>query len=408
MFLEFLYHLRAYGISVSTTEWLTLMDAMSRGFTGASLARFYNLARTILIKKESDYDRYDQAFASFFEGLEAHFDIDDELLEWLENPEMPREISQEELDKIKAFDWDELREEFEKRMQEQDERHDGGNHWVGTGGTSAFGAGGTNPMGIRVGSQGGGRSAVQVAADRKFANLRGDRVLDTRQIGTALRRLRKLTKDHSQEELDIDETIDASARNYGDIELVFSPPRKNRVKLLLLMDVGGSMDPYALLSERLFSAANAANHFKAFKHYFFHNCIYDNLYEDISRWRGPRTDEILREIDDTWTVVIVGDAYMHPYELIQVGGAIYYDQSNAMTGLKWLQKVRDRCPNSVWLNPEPKRIWDAPTIRLIHSVFPMFHLTLDGLTEAVDVLRGVRPNQPGPPVPIQRPGQRVP
>lgn len=405
MFLDFLYHLRAYGLHVSTTEWLTLMNALSRGFSGASLARFYSLARTILVKKESDYDLYDQAFASFFDGIESHFELDEELLEWLQDPKLPRQLTQEELEMIEKYDWDELRDEFEKRMKEQDERHDGGNHWVGTGGSSPFGQGGQHPMGIRVGDGGGGRSAVQVAADRKFQNLRGDRVLDTRQIGSALRRLRKLTRDTAREELDIDETVDESARNAGEIELVFNPPRKNRVKLLLLMDVGGSMDPYAALCEQLFSAANAANHFKAFEHYFFHNCIYGSLYDDISRWKGPRTADVLRNIDNTWTVIFVGDAYMHPYELVQIGGAIQYDQRNARTGLAWLKEFRDKCPNSIWLNPEPKRVWNAPSIRLIHSVFPMLPLTLDGITEGVDVLRGSRPNVPGPAIPIHPTGR---
>lgn len=400
MFLDFLYHLRSYGLKISTTEYLTLMHALSLGFSGASLNRFYSLARSILISNEAHYDLYDRAFASFFEGIDDHFNIDDEILDWLEKPKLPRELSEEELAAIKAYDWDELRKEFEKRLREQDERHDGGNHWVGTGGTSPFGQGGQNPMGIRVGEGGGGRSAVQVAADRRFENLRDDRVLDTRQIGSALRRLKKLARDSGPEELDIDDSIDASARNAGEIELVFNPPRKNRVKLLLLMDVGGSMDPYAELCEQLFSAANQANHFKAFKHYFFHNCVYEQLYADISRWRGPRTEEVLRDIDHTWTVIFVGDAYMHPYELVQTGGSIFYDHNNARPGLGWLQEFRQKCPNSVWLNPEHERIWNAPTIRIIHSVFPMFRLTLSGITEAVDVLRGAKPNRPGPPIPI--------
>jgi uncharacterized protein with von Willebrand factor type A (vWA) domain len=246
-----------------------------------------------------------------------------------------------------------------------------------------------------------------VAADRKFKNLRGDRVLDTRQIGSALRRLRKLAKDTGPEELDIDETIDESARNAGEIELVFNPPRKNRIKLLLMMDVGGSMDPYAELCEKLFSAANAANHFKAFEHYFFHNCVYDSVFEDISRWKGPRTAEVLRDIDQTWTVIFVGDAYMHPYELIQKGGAIQYDHSNTKTGMDWLKEFRRKCPTSIWLNPEPKRVWNAPSIRLIHSIFPMFPLTLDGIKDGVDVLRGSKPNEPGPAIPVEKHSRRL-
>lgn len=397
MFLDFLYHLRAYGLKISTTEFLTLMRALVQGHAGASLARFYALSRALLVKKESQYDLFDRAFSTYFEGVEKQFDVDEELMKWLQDPKLPRELSEEELEQIKKLDWDELQKEFAKRLQEQKERHDGGNHWIGTGGTSPFGSGGTNPAGIRVGP-GGGRSAVAVAGDRRFQNLRGDMVLDTRQIGTALLRLRRLTRETSEEELNIDESIAASARNAGEIELVFTPPRKNRLKLMLLMDVGGSMDPYALLCEQLFSAANQASHFKEFKSYFFHNCVYEQLFDDIGRWKGPRTDDILKKLDSTWTVVFVGDAYMHPYELIQTGVASTWGNVNPTSGLDWLKRFREKVPNSVWLNPEPKRIWEAPTIRLVHSIFPMFPLTLEGLTEAVDVLRGSKPNEPGPPI----------
>ena len=397
MFLDFLYHLRAYGLKISTTEFLTLMRALTQGHSSASLARFYALSRALLIKKESQYDLFDRAFSSYFEGVEKHFDVNEELLQWLQDPKLPRELSDEEMESLKKLDWNELQEEFAKRLQEQKERHDGGSHWIGTGGTSPFGSGGNNPAGIRVGP-GGGRSAVAVAGDRRFKNLRGDMVLDTLQIGTALLRLRRLTRDTSDEELNIDESIAASARNAGEIELVFTPPRKNRLKLLLLMDVGGSMDPYALLCEQLFSAANRASHFKEFKSYFFHNCVYEQLFDDIGRWKGPRTEDVLKKLDESWTVIIVGDAYMHPYELIQQGVSSSFGSVNPRSGFGWLQRIREKAPNSIWLNPEPKRIWDAPTIRLIHSVFPMFQLTLEGLTESVDVLRGSKPNEPGPPV----------
>lgn len=401
MFLDFLYHLRAYGLKISTTEFLTLLEALVKGHDKASLSHFYLLARTVLIKKEGDYDLFDRAFASYFEGVESHFDLSDELMDWLQNAKLPPMLSEEQMAEIQQMDWDTLREEFEKRLREQKERHDGGNHWVGTGGTSPFGHGGHNPAGIRVGGSGGGRSAVAVAGDRRFRNLRSDRTLDTRQIGTALLRLRRLSKDSALEELNIDETIDASARNYGDIELVFTPPRKNRIKLLLLMDVGGSMDPYAELSEQLFSAAHQSSHFKEFKSYFFHNCVYEQLFDDIGRWRGPRTEDVLAKIDESWTVIIVGDAYMHPYELIQSGIAATWGNTNPVSGLDWLKRIREKAPNSIWLNPEHKRIWSAPTIRLVHSVFPMFPLTLEGITDAVDVLRGAHPNEPGPAVAFQ-------
>ncbi len=392
MFVDFFYHLRGHGLRVTITEWLTLMRALAGGHSRADLTVFYHLARSVLIKKETDYDAYDQAFASFFMDIERHFDINDEVLEWLLDPKLP-EISEEDRAKLEALDLDELRERFQELLKEQDERHDGGNRWIGTGGTSPFGHGGEHPTGVRIGGAGGGRSAVQIAGDRQFRNLRSDRVLDTRQIGVALRRLRRLDKDDGPEELDLDETIDQSARNGGDIDLVFGPPKRNRIKLLLLMDVGGSMDPHTLLCERLFSAAHAANHFKKFEHKFFHNCVYEKLYDDIARWRGETTTQVLKRLDHTWSVVFVGDAWMSPYELTYSGGAIDYYHNNSDSGLQWLRRIRERCPNSVWLNPEPQKIWNAPTIHLIRQVFPMYQLTLDGLAEAIDVLRGVRPNR---------------
>lgn len=393
MFVDFFYHLRGYGLKVTITEWLSLMRALAIGHSRADLHVFYNLARCLMVKREADFDNYDRAFASFFMGVENHFDISDELLEWLSKPELPRELTDEERAKLEALDLDELRERFKDLLDEQKERHDGGNRWIGTGGMSPFGHGGEHPTGVRIGGSGGGRSAVQVATDRRFRNLRSDRILDTRQIGLALRRLRKLDKDEGPEELDIDETIDSSARNAGEIDLVFRPPKRNRIKLLLLIDVGGSMDPHTLLCERLFSAAHKANHFKKFEFKFFHNCVYENLYTDISRWKGEPTSRILKRLDHTWSVCLVGDAWMSPYELTHTGGAIDYYHTNQVTGLDWLRKFRDRCPNSIWLNPEPRRIWNAPTIHLIRQVYPMFELTIDGLTEGIDVLRGIRPNR---------------
>lgn len=393
MFTDFFYHLRAHGLNVSLTEWLILIRALTQGHARSDLASFYALARCLLVKRETDFDLYDRAFAEHFAGVEHQFDVDDELLRWLEDPKLP-EISAEALAALEALDFDQLRQQFEERMREQQERHDGGSRWVGTGGSSPFGNSGVNPGGVRVGGAGGGRSAVQVATARRFRNLRGDRILDTRQIGVALRRLRKLERQGGPEELDLEATIDSSARNGGDIDLVFAPEKRNHVKLLLLMDVGGSMDPHSRLCERLFSAANKSHHFKRFEFRFFHNCIYERLYTDISQWRGEPTSNLLKELDASWSVILVGDAWMSPYELLRVGGAIDYSHTNATSGLAWLQLLRERCPNSLWLNPEPEHIWQATTIRLIHSVFPMFPLTLDGLSEAVDVLRGARANRP--------------
>ena len=393
MFTDFLFHLRARGLKVSLNEWLPLLQALAEGHARSDLNVFYHLARAVLVKRESQYDLYDQAFAEFFRDVEQQFDINEELLEWLSNPVLPRELSDEERAALEALDLDELRKRFEERLQEQKERHDGGSRWIGTGGTSPFGYGGTNPAGIRVGGPGGGRSAVQIASERRFKNLRSDRILDTRQIGMALRRLRRLGKEEGLEELDLEASIDESARQ-AEIELVFGPPRKNRIKLLLLIDVGGSMDPHAALCERLFSAAHAANHFHTFESRFFHNCVYERLYTDIFRGHGESTSDVLKRIDRRWSVLFVGDAWMSPYELTHPGGAIDLFHHNRTPGLEWLQRIRDRCSRSAWLNPEPRRIWRAPSIHLIRQVFPMFELTLDGLAEAVDVLAGRRPSVP--------------
>jgi hypothetical protein len=393
MFVDFLYHLRDCGLKITSTEWLALMQALRGGHARANLNTFYHLARCLLVKRESEYDNYDRAFASFFGGIEATPDVSEELLKWLKNPVLP-EISDEDRAKMRAFDLDELAARFRELLEQQKERHDGGNRWIGTVGTSPFGHGGEHPTGVRVGGGGGGRSAVQVADSRRYRNLRSDRILDTRQIGLALRRLKRLDKDEGPEELDLEGTIDHSARNGGEIELVFAPPRRNRIKLLLLMDVGGSMDPYTHLCERLFSAAHAANHFKKFEYRFFHNCVYRRLYTDIQHSKGDPTHEVLKKLDHTWSAVFVGDAWMAPTELTHGGGAIDFDDRNSIAGLEWLRHIRQRVPNSIWLNPEPSRRWNEPSIHMIRRLFPMYELTLDGLTEAVDVLRGTRPNRP--------------
>ena len=390
MFLAFFYQLRAHGIKVSTTEWLSLMAALVRGFDRANLSTFYTLARALLVKREGQYDAFDRAFASSFEGIEGELQISDELLSWLNEPLPQRELSDEERALMQAMDIETLRDEFLKRVREQRERHDGVSKFVGTGGTSAFGQGGQNPQGVRVGTTGvGGRTAVGVASERRFQNLRSDRVLDTRQIGVALRKLRKLAKDAGPEELDLDESIDRSAR-VADIELVFAPPKKNRVKLLLLMDVGGSMDPFARLSEQLFSAAHQTTHFNAFKSYYFHNCVYEKLYTNMAMYEGVYTRDVLAGLDRSWTVVFVGDAWMSPYELTQDGSYFSYSKPGT-AGIDWLKRFVEKTRAQAWMNPEPQRIWNAPTVRAIRQIFPMFELTLDGLDQAVDHLRGARP-----------------
>jgi uncharacterized protein len=393
MFVGFLMHLRERGLKVSMTEYLALVEALTLGHARASLDVFYHLARALLVKRERDYDLYDQAFSSFFRGVDTQFAIDDELRRWLENPVLPRELTALERAHLKALDFDSLRAELARLLREQRERHDGGSRFIGTGGTSPFGHGGTSPAGIRIGGTGGGRSAVLVAESRRFQGLRHDRVLDTRQMSAALKRLRQLARDRGPEELDLEATIDHCARNAGELDLIFAPPRKNRLKLLLLIDVGGSMDPHVLLSERLFSAAHAATHFKEFRHYAFHNCIYDKLYTDIGRFQGVPTKDVLKTLDATWSVILVGDAWMSPWELTAAGAS--FSDVDQEPGIVWLRRLRERCPHSVWLNPEPRGVWESPSTRLIRQIFPMLAFTLEGLDQAIDMLRGNATNRPG-------------
>lgn len=391
MFINFFYHLKARGLPVSTTEFLSLLDALAQGLSRQSLQHFYVVARSILVKRPEHYDIYDQAFAEFFE--DAEFDpellarLHDDLLKWLEDPKEPPNLSREELARLQELGLDELREQFAERLAEQTERHDGGSHWVGTGGTSPFGHGGKHPSGIRVGGRGGNRSAVQVASERRFRNLRKDLTLDVRDIGMALRRLRELTREGNEEKLDLKATIDQTARNAGDIELVFRPPRENNVKLLLLCDVGGSMNPYTRLTSRLFSAAHQASHFKNFESYYFHNCPYEKLYTDMEREDARPTEEVFRNLDKSWRCIVVGDAAMAPTELTEAGGSVNYWHFNDKPGIWYLRKLRETVPRTVWLNPDPPKWWGSWTTRTIQKLFEMYPFTMQGLEDAVDELR---------------------
>ena len=268
-------------------------------------------------------------------------------------------------------------------FREQNERHDGGSRWIGTGGRSPYGHGGQHPTGMRVGGEGRSRSAVQVAAERRFREYRSDLVLDTRQIGVALRKLRKLGRNEAHTELDLDGTIEATAKNCGDLDLVMRPPRDNELKLLLLMDVGGSMDPFALLVSRLFSAAHAASHFREFHALYFHNCIYERIYKNARLTDGMSTVELMRWLGPDTRLVVVADAHMAPYELTARNGAIDYFQENDEPGFVWLDRLKRHFSHAAWLNPLPRRMWSHPTISLVGQIFPMFELTLDGLEDAV-------------------------
>jgi len=289
------------------------------------------------------------------------------------------------------FDIKQLQEHFEDLLRKQDDEHNFGDQWIGTQGQSKFGHGGINPMGMRVGGSTGMRMAVQIAQKRIFRDYRKDVVLDTRQIKVALKRLRKLEEIGKQDELNIDKTIDKTAKNGGDIELIFEKRRKNNVKMLLLMDVGGSMTPYAHLVSLLFSAANNMSHWKDFKYYYFHNCIYEKLYENAQRNpdEAIEFDEFLKKYDNKYKVVMVGDAAMASWELTERYGSIYYYHRNEMPGIYYLKEIKNHfSKNAIWLNPEIIRLeWMPWTRKIIASIFPMFNLTIDGIEEAMDYLR---------------------
>lgn len=393
MFIDFFFTLRAYGLEVSLDEWLCLIDALDKGLADNSLVEFYYLCRNVLVKSESDYDTFDMAFSAYFQGVETIDDIPDELKEWLS-----QDATIQDLDFMpewaKEYDLETLRKMFQERLEEQHERHDGGNYWVGTGGTSAFGHGGYNPAGIRVGGESRHRSAVQIAGDRNFRDFRQDNQLDIRQFQMAFRKLRQFSTriDAARTELDIDETIDATCENAGLLKLVYEKPRKNSVKLLLLMDSDGSMRSYSKICSQLFQAADQSSHFKDFKTFYFHNCIYDYVYTDPHCIDGKwiETEWLFGNLDSSHKVIFVGDAAMSPYELTARGGNINWYTFNNEPGIMWLWKFQKRYRNAVWLNPirqnRWERAWGARTIGMIRGVFPMYELTLDGLDQAIKKL----------------------
>jgi len=392
MFLDFFYNLRTAGVPVSAHNWLALMRAMADGLHEDTLDGFYQVARCLLVPSETHYDAFDQAFGVTFRGVQADLSaLVQNLDEWLKDPKQLQYLDPKLRAELEAMDMDTLRRELLERLEEQKKRHEGGNRWVGTGGTSPFGQGGVNPAGIRIGGKGGGRSALAVADARRFRAYRKDLVLDTRQIAAALRKLRTMGRKTAEEELDLDETVDATARNCGDLEIVVRPPRKNDVRVLLMMDVGGSMDPFARLVSRLFSAAHSAGGFRELKPYYFHNCVYAQVYEDAAFTKPIRTEEILRKYDPSWRLIMVGDAYMHPGELM-MSTSNWWDGRGGPVGITWLARLADRFPHSAWLNPEPPHVWDAPTIAEIRNVYDMFPLTLAGLSDMVHGLR--RPPHP--------------
>jgi uncharacterized protein with von Willebrand factor type A (vWA) domain len=385
MFTDFFYTLKRRKVPVSIVEWMTLMEALSKGCI-SNLDEFYYLARAILVKSEAYYDHYDVAFQEYFKGIETPTEISEQIMEWLKDPINRMTLTEEERALFESMDFDELLREFEKRLKEQTEQHDGGSYWIGRGGTSPFGHSGYHPAGIRISGESGGRHAIQIAQERRFRNYRSDLVLDVRQIKMALRGLRQLSRIGPEDELDLERTIGATCKNAGEIEMVWARSRKNAVKLLLLMDVGGSMVPFARLCSQLFSAAHSSTHFKDFQYFYFHNCIYDNLYQDIERQEAVSTDHLLRILEPDYKVVLVGDATMAMQELTERYGAIYYYERNEVPGLLRLKQIAEHFTHCVWINPVEPHYWNHPTVMVVEKLFPMFELTLDGLGQAVKKL----------------------
>jgi uncharacterized protein with von Willebrand factor type A (vWA) domain len=385
MFTSFFYTLKRRKVPVSIVEWMTLMEALSKGCI-SNLDEFYYLARAILVKSEAYYDHYDVAFQEYFKGIETPAEITEQIMEWLKDPINRMTLTEEERALFESMDFDELLKELEKRLKEQTEQHDGGSYWIGRGGKSPFGHSGYHPAGIRISGESGGRHAIQIAQERRFRNYRSDLVLDVRQIKMALRGLRQLSRIGPEDELDLEKTIGATCKNAGEIEMVWARSRKNAVKLLLLMDVGGSMVPFARLCSQLFSAAHSSTHFKDFQYFYFHNCIYDNLYRDIERQEAVSTDHLLRILEPDYKVVLVGDATMAMQELTQRYGAIYYYERNEVPGLLRLKQIAEHFTHCIWINPVEPHYWNHPTVMMIQKLFPMFELTLDGLGQAAKKL----------------------
>jgi uncharacterized protein with von Willebrand factor type A (vWA) domain len=395
MFLDLFYGLRDEGVPVAIQEWQGFLRALEEGLHGCSLLRFYHLGRACLVKSETYFDAYDRVFARVFKGVEGQFgdDVTAKVMEWLREAKEFPQLTPEQWAALERLSSDELMRRFLERLQEQTERHDGGDKWVGTGGRSPFGHGGVHPTGIRVGGESKSRSAMKVAEERHFKDYRTDAALDLRQVKVSLRRLRQLTRLGEETELDLDDTIDETCRNAGEIELVFRAPRRNNVRLLLLMDVGGTMDPYFEPVSRLLTALHEEHGLREFRPYYFHNCIYDHVYTAarLSQADAVPTADVLRKLDSRWKCVIVGDAAMHPAELLEPYGNIDARRGSATQGIVWLQRIVDHFDRCVWINPEDVTYWDGShTARIIRRLFPMFHLSVDGLTQAMQALVGSR------------------
>jgi uncharacterized protein with von Willebrand factor type A (vWA) domain len=392
MFIPFFYLLRKRGLNVSPSEWMTLLEALDKGMHHSSLSDFYYLCRAIIVHDEADFDRFDQAFLEFFKDVPFREDIPEEVMNWLDKPlEDLQQSMQELLDMgFPAEDMDELLKMLEERLKEQDEEHNGGSYWIGTGGRSPFGHGGWHPNGIRIGGESHHRTAMSVAGERKFRDFRKDNVLDTRKFQMAFRTLRQLSNQviTSEEELDVDKTIRDTCDNAGNLKVRYKHPRRNAIKLLLLMDSGGSMEYYSELCSMLFQAATKSNHFKELHTYYFHNCIYDHVFTSPTMDYNSQIDTqwLMDNYDHEYRVIIVGDAAMNQGELY---GRLFDWRTRKYTeesGFTWLMKLKKFYPHLVWMNPNPTpevlNFWTETHLQLA-DMFPMFQLTTEGLEDAM-------------------------
>lgn len=392
MLIDFFYTLRAAKLPVSVKEYLTLLEALQAQVVGpgseaCSLDDFYFLSRLILVKDEKHYDKFDRAFGAYFKGVELLTDFTQDVpRDWLEKI-LQKELTPEQKAAIEKMGWEELMETLKKRLEEQKERHEGGNKWIGTGGTSPFGNGGYNPQGIRIGGKGGNKSAVKVWDQRSYRDYDDTQELGTRNIKVALRRLRRFAREGSAEELDLEGTIHKTAANAGFLDILMRPERHNNVKVLLLMDVGGTMDDHIARVEELFSAAKAE--FKHLEFYYFHNCVYDFMWRNNKRRYAEKfeTWDIIRKYNKDYKLIFIGDATMSPYEIVQPGGSVEYNNEEA--GAEWLQRLLHAFPKYAWINPEPQGVWQyRQSIDMIQQIMGnrMYPLTLKGLEDAMRML----------------------
>jgi len=385
--IDFFFMLKDAKIPVSIKEFLVLLEALEKEVISLSFDDFYYLARLTLVKDEANFDKFDRAFGLYFKGISTAFEENANIpLDWLLK-NAARKLSPEEQALLQKYGYDKLAERLQQLLKEQKERHEGGSKWIGTGGTSPFGNSGTNPEGIRIGGESRNRTAVKVWEQRTYRDYDADREIGTRNVKVALRRLRKFARHGAADEFSLDDTVRATANNAGYLDIKMQPERKNNIKVLMLLDVGGTMDEHIQRTEELFSAAKAE--FKNMEFYYFHNCVYDQLWRNNQRKRTERfsTWDVLRKYTPDTKVIFVGDATMSPYEILQVGGAVDYHNEEA--GAEWLQRFTKTFPNYIWLNPEPEHIWEyRQSIAIIRRQMDnrMYPLTLEGLERGMRTL----------------------